>query len=116
MNAGLERFTKLINGSLDYLSISILIAAAVILSTDGWRKGRSFFFAAAITGTVFGYVADQTPYISDFSYLAAVIGTITGPATLAVFRHKTIVDLYDLAKSRVTQKKNKPHDDASDNS
>lgn len=116
MNEGLERFIKLINGSIEFLSISILIAAAVILSTDGWRKGRSFFFAAVLTGTMFGYVAEQTPFLSAWSYLAAVAGTITGPATVAVFRHKTIVDLYDMAKKRVAQKESKPNDDANDNS
>ena len=106
MNEGIQRLIKLFNGGVEFLSISILVAAAVILSTDGWKKGKAFFFAAVITGTVSGYVAEQTELLKGWSYLLAVAGTITGPATLAVFRQKTIVDLIDTVKTKIN--KNNP--------
>jgi hypothetical protein len=88
----------LLENGIEYVVLSFFIAFSAVLVSSSWRKNKGYFIAAILTGTVLGIVASQTPVIQDFDFLIAVVGTITGPATLSFLQHKSLFDVIDRLK------------------
>jgi len=103
-NSILDKITQLTEASIEYATISLLLAMSVLFVSASWRKNHGYFFSAVIFGTVLGLAASNTPAIAHFDYLLAVLGTITGPSTLAALQHK---DLFQLLESIKKLRKDK---------
>ena len=91
----------------EYFALSFFLASVGLFLPDNKDRKESigYFVAAIILGTVSGFTAKHTPFLADFDFLLSVLGTISGPATYAMVRRKTLIDLLRMYK---TAEKGKP--------
>lgn len=94
----LNRLIALFSEAVEYITISLIIAGAGFIVSSEWRKSKGYFFAAILFGTALGVATNRIPFLSDYDFLISIIGTITGPPTLALLQRKTLLDLYTLLK------------------
>lgn len=59
----------------------------------GFKKHMEYPISAILLGTVLGVVAAHTPMLAPFQYVAAVLGAVVGPKTLASLNGKTLKDV-----------------------
>lgn len=86
----------LLDQSFEYLLVSFFLASAgLLLPVDKEEKRESvaYFVSAIILGTATGVVSHNTPMLENFDYLLSCIGTVSGPATYALIKHRTLIDL-----------------------
>lgn len=92
----LERLFHSFQNSVEYVIVSTLIAVAALMGVSNVKYGWKYIVSSIMLGSLFGFTAHNTPLISDFSFIAAIAGTLAGPATLAALQHKTLMDLYKI--------------------
>lgn len=92
---GLEKYLTMLENVGEYFFISLLLGISVTLLVESWRRNLTYLLAAVVFGTLLGYGVMQVDSWKSFSVLATLIGTITGPATIAIIQKKT---LFDVAK------------------
>lgn len=126
MESTLQKYLTMLESIGEYFFISLLLGISVTLLVESWRKNLRYLLAAVIFGTMVGYGVQYVPSWEQFSTLATVAATITGPATIAALQRKSLIDvgkdLQEVAE-RMTNKgrsssygssypKNVPSDDA----
>lgn len=93
-----ERISEWVDKGAEFLGVAVAVSSiSLILSARG-RKSWKYAAASIIAGTVVGVVVWATPAISEWAHLAAVVATITGPATLMGWEKKTITEVLDELK------------------
>mgnify|MGYP003147522430 CR=1 FL=1 len=103
----IEKVVKILDQSLEYLLLSFFLASAGLLlpaEREEKKESIAYFISAVILGTVTGVVSHNTPMLTDFDYMLACISTISGPATYALIKRRTLIDLirmYNNAKKGV---------------
>jgi hypothetical protein len=103
----IEKGIRILDQSFEYLLLSFFLASAGLLLPVGREEKKesiAYFISAVILGTVIGVVSHNTPMLTDFDYLLACISTISGPATYALIKRRTLIDLirmYNNAKKGV---------------
>lgn len=107
----LEKISVWADKGAEFLGISAAIASiSLILSARG-RATWKYAASSVIAGTVVGLVVWGTPMITDWSYLAAALAAISGPATLMAWQNKTIPEVLDELKSAAKDLERKPADE-----
>lgn len=77
----------------EFFLIATALALSVTFLVESWRKNLTYLVAAVTFGTLLGYGVQNVEDWEQFSVLATLLGTITGPATVAAYQKKTAVDL-----------------------
>lgn len=98
-----EKYLNIVENIGEYFFLSLFLAIAVTFIVESWRKNYGYPVAAVVFGTLLGYGVMNIETWSSFAVLATIVGTITGPATIAVLQKKTVIDvakdLKDVAES-----------------
>jgi len=86
----------------EYFFISLLLGLSVTLLVESWRKNLTYLIAAVVFGTLLGYGIMNVEQWSSFAVLATIVGTVTGPATVAAFQKKSLLDVAEDLKDTAT--------------
>lgn len=100
MAEGLERVVTLFNDAIDLALITLFIIAGLIGFLPGVQRRWSYAGAAMVMGVGLGLAARWAPFLPPGSEIIGVLlGVITGPATAAAWKGKTLAEAIDDIRS-----------------
>jgi O-antigen/teichoic acid export membrane protein len=85
--------------NLDYITLSFILAGVMALLYQKARSNVKYILASAVLGSICGIVFAATPALSDWSFVAAIIGTIGGAPTVIAWQGKTVTEIAKDIKS-----------------
>lgn len=93
-----HKWSDILSKGIEFLSISIAVASISLLLSVRGRTAWKYAAASVIAGTIVGLVIWSTPAVTEWAYLASILGAITGPTTLIAWQKKTVVEVLDELK------------------
>ena len=83
----------LLEKNLDYITLSFILAGVMALLYQKARSNVRYILASAVLGSVCGVAVANTPAISGWAFVAAILGTLVGAPTVMAWQGKTISEV-----------------------
>lgn len=91
-----ERLARLYNDAADIVVISAFIVLTVVFFLPGVQNRASYGLAAMGLAVTLGLAARWAPFLPPGSeIIAAIVGVVAGPVTVAAMQGKTIFEVVD---------------------
>lgn len=94
----MKNLLEMLNGLINFFVLSFVLAAAITILSQTWRKNLGYPVVAVVLGTLVAYGSSQVPMLESWSYLIGPATTILAPGLVLWAQHKTPEDLIKMLK------------------